>query len=357
MNPGSVTLLCVLHLKKNLERYLLKHQLELQLSSSERKSYVNNIFGNSSDKGTLLQASDLSTFRARKQQIIDYIESVATWAESPRHMSYITKLLNDLEKYVFLPSLKLGKDEANWMNNNCESINNIFKNNLQGRRPVPNLTSMVRFIQRQMLVKQKEEERAIHCIGNYEVVPHLQKKLQVSDAVWRVKDKEWQDRIIKRYYKARLPLRDEEDTSNIPSDLDSSDDDDLAATVGVSRLLRILKKKLGKKELQQALKGYTYPEHAKGIARKKNQATRSAATRTVTVRARRGRGKIRISPRGMAFTPMYVSSDITCIILPTGTRIRTANAATSRNLSKSPPPSRPGEQLCCQFQIQLANVP
>ena len=295
VNRGGEMMLCVLHLKKSLQRYLARHASALHQTKSEQSNFVNIIFGKAEEHpDALLAATTTAEFGRRRQVILQDLEEVQEWGS--QHMSHMRRLLEDIHNKVWRPSIKvLGMSHPNWTTNGIESLNNMLKIDIQ-RKPLKNLTDMVELCNFQLELFDSSERQAIHDTGNYQLIPELQKRVGVKDVAWVLKKgsagQAFKQAKLEEYYSLRLkkkPARPAHATG------EGNDEE-------------------GEEEEEEGEEGvkpapYAFPEHKLKTAIKPGSKRRVAATRTRGFkRASLGRGRGRSIDRTTSRSPSRTPS-------------------------------------------------
>ena len=208
-NPGGVTMLCVMHLKKSLERYLVKCSGSLGLTQEQKRHIVHSVFGKEGERDplSLLLAADAQEFDVRARRILDGLDDEEKWRGTDQ-IRYMAAMISAIKKNVFLPALNhLGEGYINWTSNLVESLNNSIKIILL-RQPLQSLTDMIVLMNNFLQHYDSEETRAIHSQGDYRLVDELQKKMGCSDTDWTMAKPEFRSLQVKKYYRYRFPLQE-----------------------------------------------------------------------------------------------------------------------------------------------------
>ena len=87
-------------------------------------------------------------------------------------------------EYVFKPRISESWLPLNWMNNNCESINNILKLSINWK--VLKLPDLIEKMHAIVKLQYADMRRALHGHGNYELAPKL-KHFFIPNSIWSSK--------------------------------------------------------------------------------------------------------------------------------------------------------------------------
>ena len=109
--PTAQRLLCTKHIKDNVSDHLKN---SIGVKDTERSEILDSIFGQSG----LVDSTDRNDFECKAADISTKYPSFSGY--------FHTKLKDRLYQYVFLPRFQL-QHESLWTNNNCESVNHVFK--------------------------------------------------------------------------------------------------------------------------------------------------------------------------------------------------------------------------------------
>ena len=170
--PTATQLLCQRHLQENVRRHL---QQKVGVPERTRNEIISLIFG----KG-LTNSKDLVDFELGYLFLSNKLLEIA-----PNFVSYIeNSLISRLREYVFKPRISESWLPLNWMNNNCESINNILK--LSTNWKVLKLPDLIEKMHAIVKLQYADMRRALHGHGNYELAPKL-KHFFMPNSVWSSK--------------------------------------------------------------------------------------------------------------------------------------------------------------------------
>ena len=177
--PGITRLLCTKHIKDNISEHLKN---KIGINDKDRNCLLSVIFGSNG----LVNASDSFEFNYLADDLC---------SNFPYFENYFnTRLRQRLEDHVLQPKIQL-KHERLWTNNNCESINHVFKKAIEWKpQPIPELTVKLMNVVR---VQLSDLKRALYGTGNYELIGRY-KKYYVSQQSWFSKTQEQQDNLFKK---------------------------------------------------------------------------------------------------------------------------------------------------------------
>jgi hypothetical protein len=225
LNPGKKSMKCILHLKKNFVRYLTNYAAQLNMDGAARQELVQKLYSRSG----ILTAKSVRELDIALNEVA---ESFEYWDQ--QHKDHLHKVLGDLRDHVYVPAKSLGMREARWMNNGCESINNILKNTT-GRKPLPNLTQLITLLDQELSSRDSMERQAVHGRGMFDLCGEGLRH-QVRDDVWAALTPAQKAKKMSRYYAARLPWREEEEDdadhgqSDSEMEVAATEDEDIPAS-------------------------------------------------------------------------------------------------------------------------------
>ena len=181
--PEAVNILCIRHLKQNLNDYLVN---KVGCNKGERRCFENLIFG---DYG-ITNAHDEFTWKERIQKVRD----AAGKMQNTKLDSYLDKrFIPTIREGVYEPHIKLGWATSQWTNNNSESANHQLKTATEWK--VLNLRDLVKRLVQVLSAQQRDLERAIVDMGNFQL-SNSHKTHKVNPNVSRNLSKEEQDKRI-----------------------------------------------------------------------------------------------------------------------------------------------------------------
>ena len=180
--PGIKRLLCTKHIKDNVAKHLKN---KIGVNDKDRSSILSDIFGCNG----LVNAIDRFEFSYLADEIC---------SKYPCFESYFNSHLRQrLDEYVCQPHMQL-KNERLWTNNNCESINHVFKKAIDWNpQPIPALTKTLMNVVKVQLIDLK---RSLYGTGNYELFGKY-KKHYVSQQAWYSKTEEQREKLFLKLIK------------------------------------------------------------------------------------------------------------------------------------------------------------
>ncbi|CAG2235671.1 unnamed protein product [Mytilus edulis] len=177
--PGIKRLLCSKHIKDNVTDHLKN---KIGINDKERSNLMSEIFGPTG----LVNASDISDYNYLADNLSSKYSSFANYFNS--------NLRDRLEDYVRQPKVQLKHDRL-WTNNNCESMNHVFKKAVEWKpQPIPDLATKLMDIVRVQLIDLK---RSLYGMGNYELFGPYRRHV-VSYQCWFSKTQEQRERLFRR---------------------------------------------------------------------------------------------------------------------------------------------------------------
>ena len=133
-------------------------QQKVGVPEKTRNEIISLIFG----KG-LTNSKDLVDFELGYLSLSNKLLEIA-----PNFVSYFeNSLISRLREYVFKPRISESWLPLNWMNNNCESINNILK--LSTNWKVLKLPDLIEKMHAIVKLQYADMRRALHGHGNYKL--------------------------------------------------------------------------------------------------------------------------------------------------------------------------------------------
>ena len=168
--PSATQFLCQRHLEENVRRHL---QHKVAVTEKLRNELIFLIFL----KDGLVNPKDLVDFELRYLSLSNVFLDIA-----PNFVPYFENaLVPRVRDHVFEPSMSADWMPLNWRNNNCESLNNIFK--LSTNWKVLKLPYLIEKMHSIVKFQYADIRRAVHGHGNYELAPKLI-PLVLPNAVW-----------------------------------------------------------------------------------------------------------------------------------------------------------------------------
>ena len=162
--PTATQLLCQRHLQENVRRHL---QQKVGVPEKTRNEIISLIFG----KEELTNSKHLVNFELGYLSLSNKLLEIA-----PNFVSYFEiSLILRLREYVFKPRISESWLPSNWMNNNCESINNILK--LSTNWKVLKLPDLIEKMHAIVKLQYADMRKALHGHVNYELAPKLKQFL------------------------------------------------------------------------------------------------------------------------------------------------------------------------------------
>ena len=139
---------------------------------AEEITIAKKIFG----KDGLVDANLTIEFEKKSKQIIKDSENY------PAFISYFKKRLHpNIEAYIKDPDRQT-KVGTNWTNNNCESINHVFK--LDADWKTNTMPNMINLIHEIILLHFKDFKRSLYGEGNFRLHGKFRKQ-QIKPSIWR----------------------------------------------------------------------------------------------------------------------------------------------------------------------------
>ena len=167
--PASNYCLCTRHLKSGTKEYMQK---KVGVPQKERITIAKKIFG----KDGLVDANSTIEFEKKSKQKIKDSENY------PAFISYFRKRLHpNIEAYIKDPDRQT-KVGTNWTNNNCESINHVFK--LDADWKTNTMPNMINLIHEIILLHFKDFKRSLYGEGNFRLHGKFRKQ-QIKPSIWR----------------------------------------------------------------------------------------------------------------------------------------------------------------------------
>jgi hypothetical protein len=127
VNPGGVTMLCILHLIKSLRRYLTKHASRLQMNEKESQYLINKIFSENPKHKSLVNSSSGDQFMSRYHRLIEACENTPPWSDGNcmHQLHHIKLVCQEVCRKVWEPAHRFpDMPIPRWTNNLSEALNN-----------------------------------------------------------------------------------------------------------------------------------------------------------------------------------------------------------------------------------------
>ena len=177
--PTATRLLCTKHMKDNVSDYLKN---TLGCNDKLRSDVISMIFGSSG----LVSADDSFEFDTKSKDLTDKV---------PEFASYFNRRLKDrLRDHVIKPNTQLKHDRL-WTNNNCESVNHVFKKAIDWKPQ--QLQPLIRSLHDVVNVQFVDLKSSLYGTGNFELCGQY-KRHAVSQQNWFSKTKDQKDHMYKR---------------------------------------------------------------------------------------------------------------------------------------------------------------
>lgn len=183
--PGSVRMVCTLHLRKNLNAHLSDSG---QIDKRERKGLLCNIFGK---EGVAAKPSDPVAVK-------DEMDTIIETAAKPKVTKFLQKVSTCLQENARARQLHPGLmlEPGPWTNNASESMNNVLKHAVDWKSlKLPDLVHTLRTVAES---RQKEVERAFVGLGEY-VLDENFKKFALTKEAWFKKTKAQREKRFARF--------------------------------------------------------------------------------------------------------------------------------------------------------------
>jgi len=165
--PDCQHVLCVRHLKENLQHYLCN---KIGTSSGNRNTITNLVF-------SILNAKDDLEFEAKKEEVLEKIKT-----QCADILPYLnTRMMPLLTHKVWN---KRHVVPLNWKNNDAESFNNVLKCKSNWKQLA--IPSLIKLLQEEVTSQYKDAEKAIIKLGPYKLSDSY-KQFQLTYAEWCLK--------------------------------------------------------------------------------------------------------------------------------------------------------------------------
>ncbi|CAG2210310.1 unnamed protein product [Mytilus edulis] len=176
--PGTTRMLCTKHMKNNISDHLKN---KVGCNDKDRLQIIDNIFGSNG----LVTTDDSVEFDLKSNEIAEKYPQFATYFKA--------NLKYRLFDHVSVPMKQLKNQDRLWTNNNCESINHVFKKSINWK-PL-SLQDLVTNLHDITKVHFADLKRAIYGTGNYELFGNYTSH-KVSLQCWLSKTPEQKDRLF-----------------------------------------------------------------------------------------------------------------------------------------------------------------
>jgi hypothetical protein len=181
----STLCLCTLHLEKNLKLNLAS---KVGVNDKQKSEISQEIFGPSG----LIASKDLDEFDQKTIALVIKLGEVSEWLAS--HVEH--RVAPNIQKYVVAPRLQHPWLPVGWTNNNCESVNHVFK--MVTKWKTHKMPELIKKLYSVVQVQSIDLRRAIHGQGNYELHPRVS-KLGTTHAIWKGKSDIEQNQLYKKF--------------------------------------------------------------------------------------------------------------------------------------------------------------
>lgn len=166
--PNASRYLCTKHLRENIIKYLTD---KIGVSKTDRSTFLTVLFGSDG-----LTNSDSSfSFETRAEELL----SSDLMGRYPTLKKYfVSRLQPIMWNHVVKPQLRKSRKYQMWTNNNCESINSVFKADFDWKPVVMHemVSKLYRVVKRRLI----DLRRATYGTGNYRMLPTFHKRFLVS---------------------------------------------------------------------------------------------------------------------------------------------------------------------------------
>jgi hypothetical protein len=206
VNHGGLNMLCVLHLRSSLIRYLTKYRGALRMGEDEKMALVRRIFGKCGelDESSLLGSSNVEIFTDRRNELLDGLEDVEEWRNAPHVLHHLRTFFSDLQHHVFEPTRAFfGPRAGHTSNNAVESIHAAYKQYVD-HRPMATLSEMIEFCNAQLQLRDSQELLSLHNTGDLQLLPEFH-EFRCDNRFWEMQTPEWRQERIQAYMNFRLP--------------------------------------------------------------------------------------------------------------------------------------------------------
>lgn len=177
--PNISRLLCTKHIKDNVSDHLKN---KIGCTDDKRAEILSKIFG----ANGLSAAEEKPEFDIKARDIC---------TEYPEFSHYFQHHLQQrLRDHVNVPLRQLKHDRL-WTNNNCESINHVFKRAINWTpQSIPELTRSLHDIVKLQFI---EVRRSLYCTGNFELFGVFRKHA-CTYQVWKSKSEDQREKIYEK---------------------------------------------------------------------------------------------------------------------------------------------------------------
>jgi hypothetical protein len=211
-NMGGHLVLCLLHIRKNIIRFLLTRSGELQLSKAERKERIDQIFHPTT--GILYTNEYADRIHLAMDEWRQQFDTEFLREQDARRLD---KFVQDIIYNVVDPMSQEDKVSRHWFDNNrCESIHSVYKTMIN-HKPLRNITEMVDLFNSELNLRDMDEEDATLRLGRYRVIESLQ-YATLGHVEVALLDADGRDKHIRNWYKITIPEAEEayQDPTNVP---------------------------------------------------------------------------------------------------------------------------------------------
>ncbi|CAC5425787.1 unnamed protein product [Mytilus coruscus] len=180
--PNATRRLCTKHIKDNVSDHLKN---KIGSNDKERNEVLDSIFGSTG----LITAQDQDEFNEKATNISACYPNFNTYFQS--------RLKERLYEYVLKPRNQLQHVDL-WTNNNCESINHVFRTAINWKPP--SLPELVKTLHELVKLEFADLRRALYSQGNYLLFGYF-KRHQLLYQCWLTKTPDQKDRLFQKLMK------------------------------------------------------------------------------------------------------------------------------------------------------------
>ena len=183
--PNSTHLLCTLHLKENVRRYLSD---KVGCNTKDRETIVSKIFG----KEGLVYSRDEFQFHTKVQYMECFFDLY------PKFKDYFERRLGHLLVENICKPLQKNVISELWTNNNSESINNRLKQSVAWKaQKLPDLIDKISTVSS---IQFLDLRRSLVDKGNFEIYGKM-KRYKVNLNIWQEKTNKEKTHIFETFLK------------------------------------------------------------------------------------------------------------------------------------------------------------